>query len=55
MTSGSSIIVSVQNTDVDIGLRQDADAAISSTLSALPILAPDLFGEVASGKNRTQN
>jgi hypothetical protein len=30
-------------------------AAISSTLSALPILAPDLFGEVASGKNRTQN
>jgi hypothetical protein len=31
------------------------DAAISSTLGALPILAPDLFGEVASGKNRTQN
>jgi hypothetical protein len=29
--------------------------AISSTLSALPILGPDLFGEGASRKNRIQN
>jgi hypothetical protein len=29
--------------------------AISSTLTALPILAPDLFGEGASRKNRIQN
>jgi hypothetical protein len=29
--------------------------AISSTLSTLPMLAPDLFGEVASRKNRIQN
>ena len=29
--------------------------AISSTLSALPILGPDLFGEGASRKNRVQN
>jgi hypothetical protein len=29
--------------------------AISSTLSTLPILAPDLFGEFASRKNRIQN
>jgi len=30
-------------------------AAISSTLSTLPILAPDLFGEFAGRKNRIQN
>ena len=29
--------------------------AISSTLSALPILAPDLFGEFAGRKNRIKN
>ena len=29
--------------------------AISSTLSTLPILASDLFGEAARGKNRIQN
>jgi hypothetical protein len=29
--------------------------AISTTLSALPILAPDLFGEGASRKNGIQN
>jgi hypothetical protein len=29
--------------------------AISSTLSTLPILAPNLFGEFAGSKNRIQN
>jgi hypothetical protein len=29
--------------------------AISSALSTLPILASDLFGEAARGKNRIQN
>jgi hypothetical protein len=29
--------------------------SISSTLSTLPILAPDLFGEFAGCKNRIQN
>ena len=29
--------------------------AISSTLSTLPILIPDLFGEFAGRKNRIQN
>jgi hypothetical protein len=29
--------------------------AVSSTLSALPILAPELFGQIAYSKNRIQN
>jgi hypothetical protein len=36
-------------------LRAKCVEAISSTLSALPILGPDLFGEGASRKNRIQN
>jgi hypothetical protein len=40
---------------IDRGRRSGGVEAISSILSTLPILAPDLFGEFASRKNRIQN
>jgi hypothetical protein len=38
-----------------VSFAQRAANAISSTLSTLPILAPDFFGEFAGRKNRIQN
>ena len=44
-----------QSSRVCVAYRERCGGDIIDALSALPILAPDLFGEVASRKNRIQN
>jgi len=44
-----------QSSQVCVAYRERCGGDIIDALSALPILAPDLFGEVASRKNRIQN